>query len=230
MQDVLKALPAKEEGNSLRLATILFIRWMTQIHQMNTASLVGADADLPVYDVGEDFLFDTLNPPKRATLEATSKIENVDPISVRLPSLDWLLHEGADTAIQVRNEYGVEYLAALARWQRNPSEEAFDDVKNTISAYCANICRGANVTFDGWLSLAAAATMNSAFTPFQKLSDILAKGGGSYLDYALVVGSMLSAINSVRPIAVYAKKRIKGLPRRQYIQLTLPAANILRSN
>ena len=151
MQDVLKALPAKQEGNPLRLATILFIRWITQIHQMNTASLVGADADLLVYDVGEDFLFDTLDPPKKAALEATSKMEKVDPISIRLPSLDWLLHEGADTAIQVRNEYGVEYLAALVRWQRNPSEEAFDDVKNTISAYCANICRGAHVTFDGWL-------------------------------------------------------------------------------
>ena len=128
---------ARCEGET-RLVAEVFLKWVTQLHQLNNARAFESSVNFPVYNLEQDFIIDSL---QRSPLDPGPSAVEGFRCSVELPPLSFLLQSSPIELMAIRNELGLAYLDCLRRWQSDPTQENQETVKSLLKDYCHQICQ-----------------------------------------------------------------------------------------
>jgi hypothetical protein len=135
-QDV-EDLPSHCQNEEEALAMEVFLKWITQCHHVNMARAFNTSIHFPVYNLDSDFILDSL---LRSPLDPSPPLSLGFRCDVELPPFHELIQTGSVELVAIRKDLGVGYLAALRRWQENPSEDNREYVKASLTDYCERIC------------------------------------------------------------------------------------------
>lgn len=120
-----------------RLVAEIFMKWITQIHQLNYARAFDSSVNFPVYNLEQDFILDTIH---RSPLDEPPPGAEGFRCGVYLPPIHLLASRPPNELIAIRRELGLAYTNSLARWRDHPSGDNQEVVKACLKDYCQQIC------------------------------------------------------------------------------------------
>ena len=119
---------SRSRGEIETQALEAFLRWATQIHQLTRSQMTNIEANLPVYDIDQDYFIDSLSGVEDERGDALM-------VPLNLPPSEWLFTEGVDRVLEVREAYGEEMLAAVRALRDDSSKANRERVLDCAETY-----------------------------------------------------------------------------------------------
>jgi hypothetical protein len=139
VHDISELFPLVEDSYHREAALRYFFRWICDLYQYSQATAFGVSPDFPGYAPASGLLATSLLPGGESLVSVRD--HPVIRETMSMPSLGVLRRVEPKKLLDIRDDKGVEYFAALLAWQRDPSEMNERDVRRALRSYCGEISK-----------------------------------------------------------------------------------------